>query len=116
MSTKKLIASAVLGLTIISGPLAGAASARAARPVCAGLETSPSTATCSAGKFGSVTIARDGLVLTVVSVQPAPGFTARVDVATGLEVEVQFRKGTKRIDFKAEVEDGVVETRTLVRR
>ncbi len=114
MNPKKLIASALLGATIIGGPIAGTASAdRGPRPVCTGLNAAQSTATCKAGKVGSVTIQRDGLQLTVVSVQAAPGFTAHIDRGTGLEVEVQFRKGAKRWDFKAEVEDGVVETRTI---
>jgi hypothetical protein len=62
-----------------------------------------------------VTIERDGRILTVLSVQPAEGWTAKVDRRTGRQVEVQFTKGGVRWDFKAEVENGVVETRTILK-
>jgi len=58
-----------------------------------------------------VTISTGGGVLTVTDVHTNAGWTADVEEASGREVEVTFRNGLRRIDFKAELEDGRLETR-----
>ena len=65
---------------------------------------------------GTVTVAAtpDGLVVTAVS--SAAGWSGHVDWAQGRQVEVTFRSGDARVDFKAEVEDGEVRIRIRDRR
>ncbi len=60
---------------------------------------------------GTVTVAQVGAALEIVSVEPAAGWEHEVEVASGREVEVDFRKGTRRIQFDAELEDGEVRVR-----
>ncbi|MDH4116280.1 MAG: hypothetical protein OEX04_03300 [Acidimicrobiia bacterium] len=64
-----------------------------------------------AGEAGSVLVATDGTVLEVTEVLPAPGWSGEVEVPTGREVEVDFRNGTRRIQFNAGLEDGVIRVR-----
>jgi hypothetical protein len=58
-----------------------------------------------------VTIASNGSSLTIVSVDPAAGWSFEVEIASGLEVEADFRNGTRRIQFNAQLEDGEVRIR-----
>jgi len=67
--------------------------------------------TYDAGVGGTVTIARSGSNLSIVSVDPAAGWSFEVEVASGLEVEADFRNGTRRIQFNAQLEDGEVRIR-----
>lgn len=60
---------------------------------------------------GSVLLARNGSTLTVVSTQANAGWAAEVEVATGREVEGDFRSGNARVRFNFEFEDGVVRIR-----
>jgi len=69
------------------------------------------TFTFGAGEAGDVTLVSDGASLQVEGVAATPGWTVEVQVATGREVEVSFRLGADRIDFKAEVEDGQIRVR-----
>jgi hypothetical protein len=70
-----------------------------------------STATYRADNAGSVTITSNGSSLTIVSVSPTAGWTYEIEVASGREVEVDFRNGSRRIQFDAELEDGRVDIR-----
>jgi hypothetical protein len=72
---------------------------------------SASSTTHAAGEAGTVTIARDSNGLTVVSVDPADGWSTEIEVSAGREVEVDFRSGMRRIQFDAELEDGQVRVR-----
>ena len=67
--------------------------------------------TYQAGDGGTVTIASDGAILTIVSVDPADDWTTEIEVSAGREVEVDFRNGIRRIQFNAELEDGEVRIR-----
>jgi hypothetical protein len=69
------------------------------------------TVTYDAGEGGTVTITSNGSTLTIVSVNPAAGWAPEVEVASGREVEVDFRNGSRRIQFDAELEDGRVRIR-----
>jgi hypothetical protein len=71
--------------------------------------------TFAAGQACSVTVQRSGGALTVLSVDTAAGFASEVEQAAGVEVEVQCSDGTSRVDFDAELEDGVVRVRVRVR-
>ena len=59
---------------------------------------------------GSVLLARNGGTLTIVSTESNPGWAVEVEVATGREVEGDFRNGGLRVKFNFELEDGVVRT------
>ena len=64
-----------------------------------------------AGDAGTVTIGSDGTSLTVVAVAPAAGWNFEVETPMGREVEVDFRDGTRKIKFDAELEDGEIRVR-----
>jgi hypothetical protein len=60
---------------------------------------------------GSVTVRRDGDVLTVVSTRANPGWVVEVEVGQGREVEGDFRSGARRVKWNFELEDGAVRVR-----
>ncbi|HSL24808.1 MAG TPA: hypothetical protein VLA54_00900 [Acidimicrobiia bacterium] len=60
---------------------------------------------------GSVTVRRDGDVLTVVSTRANSGWVVEVEVGRGREVEGDFRSGARRVRWNFELEDGVVRVR-----
>jgi hypothetical protein len=60
---------------------------------------------------GTVLLRRSGGSLTIVSTQSNPGWVVEVEVATGREVEGDFRNGSRRVKFNFELEDGVVRVR-----
>ncbi|HKY48792.1 MAG TPA: hypothetical protein VJQ79_12505 [Acidimicrobiia bacterium] len=60
---------------------------------------------------GSVLLRRSGGSLTIVSTESNPGWVVEVEVATGREVEGDFRNGSRRVKFNFELEDGVVRVR-----
>ena len=76
----------------------------------AGVET-----TYEVGDAGTVTLTNDGTQLEIVSVQQNDGWTIEIEVASGREVEVDFRKDTRRIQFNAELEDGEIRIRARER-
>jgi frataxin-like iron-binding protein CyaY len=60
---------------------------------------------------GSVLLRRSEGSLTIVSTESNPGWVVEVEVATGREVEGDFRNGSRRVKFNFELEDGVVRVR-----
>ena len=64
---------------------------------------------------GFVVVEFDGTSLTLADVSANDGWIARVERSSGLEVEVKFLKGNRRVDFEAEIEDGAVKTRVRER-
>lgn len=67
------------------------------------------------GDAGTVTVASDGAALSIAAIAAAPGWAAEVEVAAGREVEADFRNGTRRIQFNAELEDGQIKVRVRER-
>ena len=65
---------------------------------------------------GSVTVAVDGLSVSVVSADPNPGWTAEIETDEPGEAQVNFRNGAARVDFRAEIEDGQLRIRIRDRR
>jgi len=64
---------------------------------------------------GTVTYTVDGATLTLVDAAPASGWTVEVEQASGPEIEVDFRSGTRRVQANVELEDGQVRERVRVR-
>lgn len=60
---------------------------------------------------GVVLLHRAGGSLEIVSVTPNNGYTVQVEVAVGAEVEAEFRGNGQRVQFNAELEDGIVRVR-----
>ncbi len=58
--------------------------------------------------IGTVTVERDANGLTLVAVVSVPGWTIEVKDATADEIEVEFRNGDQKVEFKAEIEDGQI--------
>ena len=67
------------------------------------------------GVAGTVTISSSGSTLAIVSVDPTAGWSEEIEVGSGGEVEADFRDGTRRIQFNAELEDGQIEVRVRER-
>ena len=67
------------------------------------------------GDAGTVTLTNDGSQLEVVSVEQTEGWQIEIEAAAGREVEVDFRSGTRRIQFNAELEDGEIRVRARER-
>jgi len=62
--------------------------------------------TFPAGPAGSVTIrAVNSGTISVMSVHPAKGWSARVDSASGSSVDVYFRHGPHTLKFETEIND-----------
>ena len=68
-----------------------------------------------AARAGTVTFRRSGTQLTLVSAVPARGWRVEVEQAVGVEIEVDFRQGTRRVQVNLELEDGAVRERVRIR-
>jgi hypothetical protein len=64
---------------------------------------------------GTVTVAVSADRLDVLAATPAPGWRAEIEVASGREVEVDFRQGGDRVQVNLELEDGTVRERIRIR-
>jgi hypothetical protein len=80
----------------------------------AGAATSGDQVVDAAGA-GTVTVRRSGTQLTLVSAVPARGWRVEVEQAAGVEIEVDFRQGTRRVQVNLELEDGAVRERVRIR-
>ena len=80
----------------------------------AGAATSGDQVVDAAGA-GTVTFRRSGAQLTLVSAVPARGWRVEVEQAAGVEIEVDFRQGTRRVQVNLELEDGAVRERVRIR-
>jgi len=80
----------------------------------AGAATSGDQVVDAAGA-GTVTFRRSGAQLTLVSAVPARGWRVEVEQAAGVEIEVDFRQGTRRVQVDLELEDGAVRERVRIR-
>ena len=80
----------------------------------AGASTSGDQVVDAAGA-GTVTFRRNGTQLNLVSAVPARGWRVEVEQAAGVELEVDFRQGTRRVQVNLELEDGAVRERVRIR-
>ena len=64
-----------------------------------------------AADAGTVVVQVADSSLTIVDVQAQDGWTAEVEIATGREVEMDFRSGELRVQVNAELEDGELQVR-----
>jgi hypothetical protein len=83
-------------------------------PASTGTATSNDQVVDAAGA-GTVTFRRSGTQLTLVSAVPARGWRVEVEQAAGVEIEVDFRQGTRRVQVNLELEDGAVRERVRIR-
>lgn len=82
----------------------------------AGAPSAPGTTrVVQAAGAGSVTVAVSANRLDVLAATPAPGWRVEVEVASGREVEVDFRRGGDRVQVNLEIEDGAVRERIRIR-
>ena len=68
-----------------------------------------------AGRRRTVTVAEEGTGLRLLKAEPATGWTVEVEESAGREVEVDFRRGTERVQVNLEIEDGAVRERVRFR-
>ena len=73
------------------------------------------TRVVDAAGAGTVTVSDAGGQLALVSAVPADGWSVEVEQPAGREVEVDFRRGTQRVQVDVELEDGAVRERVRVR-
>src|SRR5581483_10554398 len=71
----------------------------------------PTVTVFPAGDAGSVTLSVSDGMVTVAAVSPNAGWTVESEHGAGHEAKVSFRNGLRRIEFKAEFEDGRLQTR-----
>ena len=90
-------------------------SATAAASNVAGSQAAIGSETYEAGAAGLVTVVQSGASLSVGNVAANADWASEIEVASGREVEVKFVNGNQRIDFQAEIEDGMVKTRIRTR-
>ena len=64
---------------------------------------------------GSVTYIVDGGTLTLVDAAAAPGWRVEIEQASGRELDLDFRAGTRRVQVDVEFEDGSVRERVRFR-
>ena len=77
--------------------------------------TASSDQVVDAAGAGTVTFRRNGGQLTLVSAVPARGWRVEVEQSAGVEIEVDFRQGTRRVQVNLELEDGAVRERIRIR-
>ena len=77
--------------------------------------TTASDQVVDAAGAGTVTFRRNGGQLTLVSAVPARGWRVEVEQSAGVEIEVDFRQGTRRVQVNLELEDGAVRERIRIR-
>src|SRR5688572_25300480 len=65
------------------------------------------TVALPAAGAGVVVLSRAGGLLQIVSASPNTGYSVEVEVATGREVKADFRGNGERVQFNAELEDGL---------
>ena len=65
--------------------------------------------TFGALEAGTVTLRRAGVLLEVVSTQPASGWDVEIVEGVGEDIEVRFESGTTTVKFKADVEKGLID-------
>jgi hypothetical protein len=63
------------------------------------------------GNAGTVLLGRSGGSLQIIAATPNAGWVSEVEVASGREVEGDFRNGTLRVKYNFELEDGTVRVR-----
>ena len=81
----------------------------------ANARTGTRSRTVDAAGAGTVTFTQSGGRLSLVSAVPSTGWTVEVERAGGVEIEVDFRKGTRRVQVNLEIEDGGVRERVRIR-
>jgi hypothetical protein len=79
--------------------------------------SSPAGATrmVDAAGAGTVTYTVNGGNISLVAATPAAGFRVEVEQSAGREVELDFRRGTQRVQVNLEFEDGAVRERVRIR-
>jgi hypothetical protein len=120
-----IISTAVLAAMLIAGlawatpdDSSSSTSSTTSTTLAAGTATGAQTAateTYDAGAAGRVTVVQSGASLSIGSVSSDTDWANEVEIASGREVEVKFVNGNERIDFQAELEDGMVKTRVRTR-
>jgi hypothetical protein len=78
-------------------------------------DPAPTVRTVDAAGAGTVVVSVESNSLRLVAATPTAGWRVEVEQASGREVEVDFRSGTKRVQVNIEIEDGQVRERVRVR-
>jgi hypothetical protein len=63
------------------------------------------------GNAGTVLLGQSGGSLQIIAATPNAGWASEVEVASGREVEGDFRSGALRVKYDFELEDGTVRVR-----
>lgn len=71
--------------------------------------------TVTAADAGTVTYRVDGSTVTLLQATPTAGWRVEVEQASGDEIDLDFRSGTRRVQVDIEFEDGAVRERVRVR-
>jgi hypothetical protein len=100
-----------VGSAVVNANAGATTEAGPAESLSSTVATEASTVVYEASDAGTVTVASNGSSLEITDIAPADGWVAEIEVATGREVEADFRSGDRRIQFNAELEDGQIDAR-----
>ena len=100
-----------VGTTTPSSSVAGAPTTAPTAPQADGADAR----TFDAAAAGTVTYRVDGLQLVLVAATPAAGWTVEVERGFGIELDLDFRSGARRVQVDVEFEDGGVRERVRLR-
>ena len=108
MTRNKMIAAGLAASLLAWG---GVAMATTDRPRTESVQSTTGSTVYSVEDAGSVTVAFDGIALTLVDSAAATGWTVSVDSVLATEIEVDFVSASRQLRFNAEIEDGAVRVR-----
>lgn len=110
----RLILAGMLSMTLAAGGLTVAADSGTSATGEAGTraiaEAGVSTNIFAVADAGHVTLETDGSTLTVASIDAAAGWSAELVAQTEAEAEIAFTSDSSWLRFRAELEDGQIET------
>ncbi|HEY3427635.1 MAG TPA: hypothetical protein VGK83_03095, partial [Acidimicrobiia bacterium] len=98
---------------IVPSPTVTQTTAAPSAPRASSTESIPdgTSRTLVIGNAGTVLVGRSGASLQIIAATPNAGWASEVEVASGREVEGDFRSGVLRVKYNFELEDGAVRVR-----
>ncbi|MGH3651313.1 MAG: hypothetical protein ACRDU9_11450 [Acidimicrobiia bacterium] len=102
----RLILAGMLSTSLAAGGLTVAADSGTSATAEAGVSSN----IFAVADAGQVTLETDGSTLTVASIDAAAGWSAELEAQTETEAEIAFTSDSSGLRFRAELEDGQIET------
>lgn len=101
--------------TSVTTPRPAPTSTSAPAPPAPPRPAAATTRTLDAAGAGTVRYTVSGTTFSLVSADPAAGWVVDVEQSGGIEIDLDFRSGTRRVQVDIEFEDGTVRERVRFR-